>query len=147
MALACAKLSVVFMFRRILPVTVAPLTLKILVPVIALYAFIGVLLVGFQCQLPSPWILNPRTCSTHGNVHYATASLNIATDLLLAAWILPAIWKLHMDENIKRLVMTLFGSRIVVCAVDIGRIILIRRALRSEDQTCRYRADYSASTN
>ncbi|PVH99995.1 hypothetical protein DM02DRAFT_655868 [Periconia macrospinosa] len=134
-ALACAKLSIVLLFRRIFPATLVPLTLKIFIPIIAFYTSICMLLVGFQCQLPSPWILDPKTCSTHGRVHYATISLNIATDLLLAVWILPAIWALQMKDNIKFLVMALFGSRIVVCAVDIGRIVLLWRALHSEDQT------------
>lgn len=128
------------MFRRILPAALAPLTLKILLPVTAAYAIICMLLIGFQCQPPTPWILDPKTCSSHGTIYYATTALNIATDLLLAVWILPAIWALQMKQDLKLLVMTLFGSRAAVCAVDVGRFVLVRRALRSADQTCRQHA-------
>ncbi|KAF2257797.1 hypothetical protein CC78DRAFT_549644 [Lojkania enalia] len=135
-ALACAKMSIVLMFRRIVPVPFAPLTLKILVPVTTMYAVICMLLIGFQCQLPSPWILDPKSCSTHGHIYYATIALNILTDLLLAGWMLPAIWALQMERSTKVLVMSLFASRVVVCIVDVGRLILLKRALDSDDQTC-----------
>jgi hypothetical protein len=132
-------MSIVLMFRRIVPVTFAPFTLKILGPVTALYMIICLFLVGFQCQLPSPWILDPKTCTTHGNIYYATTTLNILTDLLLAGWMLPSIWALQMDYSTKALVMSLFASRAVVCAVDAGRFVFIRRALDSVDITCEFR--------
>ncbi|KAH8711967.1 hypothetical protein GQ44DRAFT_714188 [Phaeosphaeriaceae sp. PMI808] len=134
-ALACAKLSIVLMFRRIIPGAFAPRTLKILVPVTTLYAVTCIFLIAFQCQLPSPWILDSKTCSTHGNIYYATTALNILTDLLLAVWILPTIWALQMKKNTKLLTMSLFASRVVVCVVDVSRFIVIRQALDTDDQT------------
>jgi hypothetical protein len=57
------------------------------------------------------------------------------TDALLAVWILPIIHALHMRAHAKAVVMWLFGSRLVICVVDIGRMYVIHQALHSEDQT------------
>ncbi|KAF2107072.1 hypothetical protein BDV96DRAFT_606870 [Lophiotrema nucula] len=135
LSMASAKMSLVLMFRRIVPVTFAPFTLKILGPVTAVYAILCIFLIAFQCQLPSPWVLNPESCSTNGNVYYATTVFNIITDLLLAGWILPSIWSLQMEQNTRILVMSLFATRVVVSAVDCGRLVYIHRALNSTDIT------------
>ncbi|KAF2185563.1 hypothetical protein K469DRAFT_632088, partial [Zopfia rhizophila CBS 207.26] len=134
-ALTSAKLSIVLMFRRIVPSQQAPFTLKILIPIMSSYAILALFLIGFQCQLPSPWSFDPKTCSTHGRVYYPTTIFNILTDILLAGWILPSIWALQMRQGTKFLVMALFASRVVVCIVDIGRMFVIHSALQSEDQT------------
>jgi hypothetical protein len=55
---------------------------------------------------------------------------------MLAGWILPTIWALQMRTNTKLLVMSMFASRVVVCALDINRAVFIRRALDADDQTC-----------
>jgi hypothetical protein len=59
----------------------------------------------------------------------------MVTDAMLAVWMLPLIYALHMRADSKSIVMWLFGSRLVICVVDIGRMIVIHRALQSEDQT------------
>jgi hypothetical protein len=40
-----------------------------------------------------------------------------------------------MRAHAKGVVMWLFGSRLVICVVDIGRMYIIHQALQSEDQT------------
>ena len=81
-------------------------------------------------------MLDTKTCSTHGNVYYATTVLNILTDALLTGWIVPSIWALQMQRRTKYTIIALFTSRSVVCVVDFVRIFVIRRALRSDDLTC-----------
>jgi hypothetical protein len=57
------------------------------------------------------------------------------TDAILAFWIFPVIWRLQMKERHKSVILWLFGSRLLVCVVDIGRMLVIHRALQVEDQT------------
>jgi hypothetical protein len=135
LSMAAAKLSIVFMFNRIIPSHQAPKTLKVLIPIVAAYAVIAILLIAFQCQPPNTWVLNLRTCPTHGNVYYATTALNVMTDAILGGWILPSIWALQMQNRTKFMVIALFGSRFIICVVDFVKIHLIRHALQSDDLT------------
>ena len=57
------------------------------------------------------------------------------TDAVLALWIFPVIWSLQMKAHAKSVVYWLFGSRFLICVVDVGRMIVIQKALQSEDQT------------
>jgi hypothetical protein len=106
-----------------------------LIPMIGAFALLAFFLIGFQCQLPHPWILNPDNCSTHGNVYYPITIFNILSDAWLACWIVPLVWDLQMARHTKSVIVSLFMSRIVVCIVDIGRLITIRNALHTEDET------------
>lgn len=135
-ALASAKTSLVLLFKRIAPIQIEPLlTFRWLTFMVIVYALICLSTIAFQCQLPQPWILSPTKCSTHGTVYYATTSLNILTDAVLALWIFPVIRRLKMEIQTKTVVMSVFGSRLLVCLADVGRIIVIHEALQSEDQT------------
>jgi len=123
------------MFKRIDPVHIGPRTIKWLVPVLIVYCLVAFFLIGFQCQLPRPWVLSPAHCSTHGAVYYPLTISNILTDALLAFWIIPVLWGLQMSQHTKRVVMWLFGSRFALCIADVGRMFVIHKALQSEDQT------------
>jgi hypothetical protein len=57
------------------------------------------------------------------------------TDAVLAIWIFPIIWGLQMKVHTKSVVFWLFGSRLLICVVDIGRMVVIHKALQLEDQT------------
>jgi hypothetical protein len=135
LALAFAKLSLVLLFKRIAPQQVGSQGGKWLMSTVAIYTLLSLFLIAFQCQLPRPWILNPLECSTHGNVYYPITISNMLTDVLLALWIFPLIWGLHMRTQAKSIVLWLFGSRLLICVVDMGRMVAIHRALQSEDQT------------
>lgn len=102
---------------------------------VAAYFLVCLFMLVFQCQMPEPWILRPDRCSTHGAVYYIITVLDIVTDAVLALWIFPIIWLLNMSFHTKFVVMSVFGSRLLVCLVDVGRIIVIKEALQSEDQT------------
>jgi hypothetical protein len=134
-ALALAKLSLVLLFKGITPKHCGPQAVAWLIPVVAIYTLLALGLITFQCQLPQPWILIPSQCSTHGKVYYPVTILNMLTDALLGIWMLPIIWALHMRAHSKAIIMWLFGSRLVICVVDIGRMTVIHKALQSEDQT------------
>jgi hypothetical protein len=132
---ALAKLSLVVLFQRIAPKRIGPRTIRWLKPMVAFYTLLSLLLIAFQCQLPHPWMLSPSNCSTHGNVYYPITVMNILTDTVLAVWIYPIIWGVQMKAHTKSVVFWLFGSRLLICMVDIGRMVVIHKALQSEDQT------------
>jgi len=102
---------------------------------VAVYTLLSLFLIAFQCQLPQPWILSPKNCSTHGNVYYPITIFNILSDTVLAFWIFPLIQGVQMKAHTKSIVFWLFGSRLLVCVVDIGRMVVIHKALQLEDQT------------
>ncbi len=133
--LALAKLSLVVLFQRIAPKQMGPQTTTWLMPMVAVYTLLSLFLIAFQCQMPQPWILSPRSCSTHGNVYYPITISNMLTDAMLAIWIFPVIWGLQMKVHTKSVVLWLFGSRLLICVADIGRMVVIHKALQSEDQT------------
>lgn len=47
----------------------------------------------------------------------------------------PIVWGLQITDQTKSILVWLFGSRLLICLVDMGRLIVIRKALQSEDQT------------
>ncbi|KAF2847929.1 hypothetical protein T440DRAFT_520366 [Plenodomus tracheiphilus IPT5] len=135
LALALAKLSLALLFKRITPRQIRPRIARLLMPMIALYTLVCVSLISFQCQLPRPWILSPKKCYTHGNVYYPITISNILTDALLSIWMFPIIRTLHTRDHTKAVLMWLFGSRLFICILDVGRMVVIHNALQSEDQT------------
>lgn len=135
----CAKGSIILMFHRIIPFShpEGSRSIRVLLPLVVACAVTSLFLVAFQCRLPSPWILNPLSCSTQGKVHYVTAAINITTDLIVGVWIIPAIWRLQMERHRKLVIIFLLASRIAVCACDAVRIVFISQALQSVDSTCK----------
>jgi hypothetical protein len=123
------------MFQRIDPVQLGFRAVKWLLPMVGGYTIVTLFLIGFQCQLPRPWILSPKKCSTHGHVYYPITLFNILTDVILSLWILPVLWRLQMNRHTKKIVTWLFVSRLLICIVDMGRMVVIHKALQSEDQT------------
>jgi hypothetical protein len=134
-ALAFAKLSLVVLLQRIAPERMGPQAIRWLTPMVVVYTLLSLSLVLFQCHSSRPWILSPNDCSTHGNVYYPITVSNMLTDAVLALWIFPVIWSLQMKAHAKSVVYWLFESRLLICVVDVGRMIGIQKALQSEDQT------------
>jgi hypothetical protein len=123
------------MFQRIDPLQLGPSPTKRLMPMVAAYVLLAFFLIGFQCQLPHPWVLSPNQCSTHGFVYYPITIFNILTDALLALWILPVLRELQMRRHTKDIIKWLFVSRFLVCIVDAVRMVVIHKALQTEYQT------------
>ena len=82
--------------------------------------------------------MSPNNFSTHGNVYYPITVSNMLTDAVLALWIFPVIPSLQMKAHTKSVVYWLFASRFLICVVDVGRMIVIQKALQSEDQTSKH---------
>lgn len=66
---------------------------------------------AFQCPFPHPWVFELEKCSTHGNLLYSVVLLNAITDVLLAFWVVPTIWKLRLNRADRALTIILFSMR------------------------------------
>ncbi|KAH7402801.1 hypothetical protein BKA66DRAFT_9599 [Pyrenochaeta sp. MPI-SDFR-AT-0127] len=112
----------------------APRTLKIPVPFTIFYYVSCVFLIGFQCLLPFSWILDSRG-----------APLMEKYTTLLRISISGPPFCLPMDpandmgsvyeKKHKTPVMFIFALRVVVCATDVSRFKVLRRALETDNQT------------
>ncbi|KAF2750889.1 hypothetical protein M011DRAFT_464696 [Sporormia fimetaria CBS 119925] len=134
LSMTCSKTSIIVLFMRLMP-NQQPLITKTLLPFTLVGGAVSMFLVGFQCQMPEPWVLEPLNCSTRGNVHYATVALNILTDVILAVWVTRPIWSLQMPKGTAVVVISLLAARVIVCIADAAKIAIIRRALKSQDTT------------
>ena len=111
--MAMAKVSILLLFRRIMSQSRLVMAYYTLVSAISIYFIFSIFATAFQCGLPQPWWLTPRTCPTHGRLRYAIIGMNMVTDGLLAIWIIPSLWKLQMGKNQRLIVVALFGARFV----------------------------------
>ena len=75
----------------------------------AIFSFFAL---AFQCPFPQPWVFQPDQCPTHGRLLYPIIVFNILSDVFLALWIVPTVWKLRMAWNDRLLVIFLFGLRL-----------------------------------
>ncbi|MBE7180516.1 MAG: hypothetical protein INR71_04765 [Terriglobus roseus] len=130
-----AKFSILLLFRRIMSATRAVQAFITLSVLIGIYFVFSIFATSFQCGATRAWIVMPDTCSTHGDIAYAVIAMNMLTDMMLAIWILPSLWKLQMGVGSRIVVMSLFGARIIVPLVAIGQLVLTQRYLDSPDQT------------
>ncbi|KAF2095137.1 hypothetical protein NA57DRAFT_79622 [Rhizodiscina lignyota] len=134
-AMALAKSSILLLFRRLMSQSRLITAFFALSASVIVYFVFSVFATAFQCGLPRPWLLEPTTCTSHGRLQYAIIGMNMITDMLLAIWIIPSLWKLQMDKNTRTIVIALFAARLAVVGVAVGQIVLTQRSLRSADQT------------
>lgn len=135
LAMTFAKLSVLLLFRRIMSNTRAFQSFLTVAIMIGLYCVFGIFATAFQCGVHRPWVLIPSTCPTHGDMRYAIIALDILTDIMLAVWILPSLWKLNMGQSSRLVVMSLFAARLAVPGAAVAQLVMTQRALATDDQT------------
>jgi hypothetical protein len=89
---------------------------------------------AFHCGIPKLEQFSPRSCG-NGWPLIIIIILNIASDILLTAWIFPILYPLNMDKSRQRSVGILFGARAIVPLVTIGQVWAAVKAGRSNDPT------------
>lgn len=109
-AMFSAKTAVALLSDRVAPrkswVKISTLTS------IAAWTVFSFVTLAFQCPFPQPWVFQPAQCPTHGKLLYPIIVFNAFTDVFLALWIVPTVWKLRMAWRDRVLVIFLFGLRI-----------------------------------
>lgn len=109
-AMLSAKTAVALLSDRVAPRTQRAKTSTL--TCITAWAILSLFALAFQCPFPHPWVFQPVQCATHGKLLYPVVVFNSLTDVFLALWIVPTIWKLRTAWRDRLLVIFLFGLRI-----------------------------------
>jgi hypothetical protein len=105
--MAFAKLSSALLIERVFPQSLR--AKMVLFGSIAIFAIFSTFAVAFQCGIPQ-WTMHALQCGK-GRLSVAATVTNIATDLLLAFWMVPAFWEMSLDKEKSIAAATLFGVR------------------------------------
>ncbi|KAK5702998.1 hypothetical protein LTR97_003944 [Elasticomyces elasticus] len=130
-----AKCAVVLMVERIaseLSTKKLSLALK---AVIGIWTVFSIFTIAFQCGVPRPWEFTHDKCAAHGKLYYVIIAGDMATDGILACYIIPTVVELQMSRYLKISVSSLFMTRLFVCALSLGYIALVPEYLSSNDKT------------
>ncbi|OCL08145.1 hypothetical protein AOQ84DRAFT_318887 [Glonium stellatum] len=130
-----AKLSVVLLAGRLDSRKSTQLNCQILQALCLAWILFSLFTISFQCGLPKPWTFIRDRCAAEGNLYYVIIVGNIITDAIIALFFLPVIWKLQMARDERITIMSVFGSRLIVCGVSIGSIAILGSYLHSSDIT------------
>lgn len=131
-AMALAKTSSILLIERVAPQTRN--ARRLLFGVVGFWFVYSMLATALQCGLPAPWRVGAERCG-HGALLISVVALNMASDLLVAGWILPVLCPLKMGLSGRIIVGVLFGARVVVVVVAGGQAWAVRRAFSSNDPT------------
>lgn len=118
-AQSCAKLSVAFLYDRLVP-RQDKRGIQLLMGVISAWIVFAVFGTALQCGATVSWA---RQCATQGYLLYPIVATNLLTDGLLGFWMLPRIWNLQASLEDRVLPCMLMGSRLLVCVLQAGWII------------------------
>ena len=110
-AMAAAKASVVLLSDRVAPSS--PRQRYTILALISLWFVSSIFAQAFQCPTPQPWVYIPKRCDSRPGLLYTIIVTNIVTDVLVASWILPTLWKLLMNMERRVKVIFLFSTRLV----------------------------------
>ncbi|KAF2708628.1 hypothetical protein K504DRAFT_534232 [Pleomassaria siparia CBS 279.74] len=130
--IACGKLSSAFLLGRVAPQSTRERV--VLFGSVVLWTAYSMLTLAFQCGLPRPWEYSPQKCG-HGGPLISIIVLNMVSDILLTAWILPVLQPLDIDKARRRTVSMLFGTRAVIPLVCIAQVWGALKAGRGDDPT------------
>ncbi|KAJ4154142.1 hypothetical protein LMH87_010605 [Akanthomyces muscarius] len=102
---------------------------------IAVWAGTGILVILFQCQLPSPWYYIERKCIKRVDFWSYFSVINIITDLLLIGIMIENVRRIQTSWSKKAVVISVFGSRIFVTPGIVSQILFFRRSFSTADPT------------
>ena len=108
---AFAKLSVVWLVRRISENPSMRKTCLVDSICLLVWAAFSLFSIVFQCGKVQPWVYAPQKCA--GDLWYVVVVLNIVTDAILAFFFAPTLWKLQTSRSQRIKVIMLFAIRIV----------------------------------
>lgn len=111
--MAFAKVSVIWFIMAITPQRSIHLACYGVAAVVTGWALASVFAIAFQCELPSPWMVEEEKCINTVALDLFIGIVNIITDLALI--VIPAIMMGGVQTNISKKwqVMILFGCRVL----------------------------------
>ncbi|KAL7773956.1 hypothetical protein CFE70_003924 [Pyrenophora teres f. teres 0-1] len=104
-AMTLSKISSAFLIERVATQTRWPR--MVLYGMIIAYAVFALFSVSFQCGLPK-WTTDSLECR-QAPIIIAAISFNMITDIALAFWLVPTLWKLSLDKEKVMSAGMLFG--------------------------------------
>ncbi|KAM0430069.1 hypothetical protein ACHAPT_006075 [Fusarium lateritium] len=117
---ATTKLSLCLLIRQISNIGGLNVANLILAGVIVAWMVTGIFATAFQCPLPEPWASHSNDqCPSQGPIFVFNGVMNILTDVALCALPVAMMWHVQTSVRRKLIVMSLFGSRLIVPIVTI----------------------------
>lgn len=80
---------------------------------VTLWAISGIVALGAQCRLPTPWVSGPGRCINQQALHTYIAVGNIITDIALVVIPILVIWHIQTSLKVRLQVIALFMLRIM----------------------------------
>ncbi|ETN42761.1 uncharacterized protein HMPREF1541_01919 [Cyphellophora europaea CBS 101466] len=135
--LFCAKLAVSRLIVAIRPQRTYRRICFVLEIVMLMWLISSIFTVGFQCQLPQPWLLSNDRCIDLVVLHRYVGAMNILTDVVLVVLPAPIVYPLQLERDKKSLVIALFATRIFSVAAEAAYLVYFNHWLEviDEDQT------------
>lgn len=106
--MAFGKLSFAFLIARVVPQTQKATT--VLFGMIGFWSIFSIFATAFKCGVPKVWNSEILVCG-HSSIALSVVILNIASDVVLTAWILPTLKALTLDRTSYWTATILFGCR------------------------------------
>ncbi|KAL6704952.1 hypothetical protein ACN47E_007497 [Coniothyrium glycines] len=128
-AMTFAKLSSGLLIHRVAPQTRQ--AKNFLFGMIAIWGIFSFFAIAFSCGLPK-WTAQSVQCH-NGNIFVAVTTLNIVTDLVIAAWLFPTFWRLSFDKEKCLTAAMLFGARGIVPLVAAAQMWAVVKAGTSDN--------------
>jgi hypothetical protein len=122
-AQAAAKLSVVYLYERLVP-RQDKRGIRLLMIIIGVWIMIALFSTAFACGVSIDYA---DSCPSGGWVDVIVLILNFLTDLMLAVWMIPRLWKLQARVEDRVLPIMLMGSRVLVCVLQIAQLVVLGR--------------------
>ncbi|KAL9118458.1 MAG: hypothetical protein Q9187_004996, partial [Circinaria calcarea] len=133
--ITCAKLSVLFLYRRLFPPKNLRKALIIVGAVVLCYNVAAVFVVIFQCYpIQANW--DPTVsghCINYGHFVLLIGILNILSDVAILSLPLPVLWRLQISRNQKWVLSGIFLLGGFVCIISIIRLFFLERVASTAD--------------
>ncbi|KXT03951.1 hypothetical protein AC578_9298 [Pseudocercospora eumusae] len=136
LGLTSTKISILLQYQRIFPqktFRIANWTMMGIVVCYALWRFFSAIFACVPVQAYWDITIVDKTCLPRATVSFASAGLNIATDIAITMLPLPLLKNLELPKRQKRILMAVFGLGGVVCIISILRLYAIYVVWDSKD--------------
>ncbi|USW55954.1 hypothetical protein Slin15195_G092730 [Septoria linicola] len=138
LSLFCTKFSIMFQYLRIFPQRSIRLATYILMGIVLAYAIWRFFSAVFTCNPPAAFwdhSITHKTCQDRLALSLASTTLNMITDILIAALPLPFLRKLQLPRRQKWALMAVFALAGLVVIVSILRLPSLYHLMSSKDIT------------
>ncbi|KAF2009667.1 hypothetical protein BU24DRAFT_80507 [Aaosphaeria arxii CBS 175.79] len=135
--MGCARLSMCFLIRKILPGCAARWAVVIFGTFSALWTIAGVLVSAFRCKPPNVWAKSGDQCIDIVKFVNYTGISNIVVEILLVSVPL-FVWNLRTTAGRRVSVSACFLSRLSIVGAVAAQLTVYNKVARTDDKTYEY---------